>query len=41
MTNFTIDKEIVKEFTEIAKKKAINKSALIENYIKQWIQENK
>ena len=38
--NLTIDKEIYQKFREITEIKSINKSKLIENYIKQWLIEN-
>lgn len=37
----TIDSEISKEFNELTKENAINKSALIEKMIKEWIKNNK
>lgn len=40
-TNFSIDKELKKEFTKITQRLAVNKSALIELYIEQWVAENK
>ncbi len=40
-TNFSIDKELKKEFTEVAERLAVNKSALIELYIQKWVNENK
>jgi hypothetical protein len=39
--NFNINVEVLKEFNKNAKEKAINKSQFIENFMKQWIQENK
>lgn len=39
--NFNIDIETLNKFNKVAKEKAINKSQFIENYMKQWIQENK
>lgn len=39
--NFNVDSKILKEFNEMAKIKAINKSQFIENYIKLWITQNK
>lgn len=41
MFNFTIDESIKKEFYEVADKVGINKSKLISNLIKKWIEENK
>jgi len=38
---FTIDIEILKEFKGLAKEMAINKSALVEKMMKNWIQEQK
>jgi len=38
--NYSIDKEIIKEFDKLSKEKAINKSGLIELFIKNWIKEN-
>ena len=37
----TIDVEVMKEFDRVCDKKAINRSKLLENFIKQWIEENK
>ena len=39
--NFNVNIKILNEFNKMAKLKAINKSQLIENYIKTWIQVNK
>lgn len=39
--NFSIDKKMEKEFSELAQRLAVNKSGLIELYIQQWIKENK
>ena len=39
--DYSINKEIVQEFNKISKKKAINKSALIELMISEWIDKNK
>jgi hypothetical protein len=38
--NYSIDQEISKVFDTLSKEKSINKSALIENFIKNWIKEN-
>lgn len=35
---FTIDKEVNKKLKELSKKNSINKSALINNLISQWIE---
>ena len=35
--NFTIDKEILKEFKKQTKERAINRSALIQKMIEEWI----
>lgn len=35
---FTIDKKIVKEFKEFTLKKFINRSALVEDLIKKWLE---
>lgn len=37
---FTIDEEIWKKFHELCNKKSINKSLLLENYIKKIILDN-
>jgi hypothetical protein len=39
--NFNISVKVLNEFNKIAKIKAINKSQFIENFIKQWILEQK
>ncbi len=38
---YTMSKEVSKEFDEIAKEMTINKSALIEKLVKNWIKEQK
>lgn len=38
---FTIDKNIIEIFRKLSKIKSINKSLLLENFIKSWIEENK
>lgn len=38
---FTIDIELTKEFDDLTNKAAVNKSALVELLIKQWIDVNK
>ncbi len=38
---YTIDKEILKEFNEITKELAFNRSALVEKFMKNWIKEHK
>lgn len=37
----TVDKNIMNEFIELAKKKSINRSQLLEHYILDWIKKNK
>lgn len=37
----TIDKNVMKEFIELAEKKSINRSQLLEHYISDWIKKNK
>ena len=39
--NISVKKEVLKNFTEETKKKAINKSALIEQFMENWVKENK
>lgn len=39
--NLSIDKEILKDFKVETKKRAINRSGLIQNFIKEWLKENK
>jgi len=39
--SYTVDEKCVREFNELCEKKTINKSALIEKLIVQWINENK
>jgi hypothetical protein len=39
--NFNISINTLKEFNLLAKERAINKSQLIENYIKEWMEKNK
>lgn len=39
--NFNVDVEILQNFNKMAKERAINKSQFIENFMKQWIKENK
>ena len=38
---FTIDSDVIKEFIEISKKTALNKSQFIENAIKDYIKKYK
>jgi hypothetical protein len=38
--NYSIDKSIVEKFGKLAKQKSVNKSLLIENYLKEWIKKN-
>ena len=38
--NYSIDKSLSDRFNIISKEKSINKSALIENFIKNWTKEN-
>lgn len=40
-TNYNIKTTVLKEFNKLSKEKAINKSALIEIFMSQWIQQNK
>lgn len=40
IVSFTIDKITSEQFNEIAKKKHINKSKLVENLIQKYIKEN-
>ncbi len=37
----TVDIETIKEFKTLTRELSINRSALIENFIKRWIKENK
>jgi len=37
--NFTIDKEILKQFKEETKKRDINKSSLIQRLMSNWLDE--
>ena len=39
--HFSVDKEILNEFKKETKKKAINMSGLIQNFMEQWIKDNK
>jgi len=39
--SYSVDKSLIKEFNKLAKEHAINKSGLMELFIKQWIKENK
>lgn len=39
--NYSIDKEVCKQFGILSKQKAINKSQLIELFIIDWIKNNK
>ena len=39
--NYSIDKEVIKDFNKFSKEKAINKSGLIELFIRNWVKENK
>lgn len=39
--NISVSKEVLKNFTEETKKKAINKSALLELFMGNWVKENK
>jgi len=39
--NYNVSESIIKDFNELAKKKAINKSQLIENFIEGWVEKNK
>jgi hypothetical protein len=40
LLNFTIDKGIANIFVLLSKQKCINKSLLIQSFIKKWIEEN-
>lgn len=40
-TTYTIDSDVQKVFSEIAKKKAINMSAMVTILIKEWNEKNK
>jgi len=35
--NYSVDKNLIEKFNKVAKQKAINKSALIELFIKDWV----
>ena len=37
--NYTIDIELLKDFNDATKKKSVNKSSLIESFIKRWFEE--
>ena len=39
--NYNVNTEVINKFNELTKIKAINKSQLIENLIKKWIEMNK
>lgn len=39
--NFNVNVKILNEFNKVAKEKSINKSQFIENYLKQWVSEQK
>lgn len=39
--NFSIDIPLIEEFDKVADKKAINRSKLIENFIREWVEANK
>lgn len=39
--NYTFDKDVKKEFDLLCKEKSINKSALIEKWLKKFIEESK
>lgn len=39
--HYTIDKKIAKNFNTETKKKAINMSALIQQFMEKWINDNK
>jgi hypothetical protein len=39
--NYSISKNVIEEFNKVAKENAINKSGLIELFIKEWTQNNK
>ena len=39
--NYSVDKGTEKEFSEVADRLAINKSALIEKFMAKWTKENK
>jgi metal-responsive CopG/Arc/MetJ family transcriptional regulator len=38
---YTIDDELYKEFEKIIKEKSINRSRLIENFIEEFVKQNK
>lgn len=38
--NYSINKDVLSVFNSLSKEKSINKSALIESFIKNWIKEN-
>ncbi len=40
-TAFTIDKDVLKQFVDISKEKAINMSGLVNILLKKWLEENK
>jgi len=40
-SNFSIDIELMKQFNIIVKEKTINKSALVEKMILEWVNNNK
>jgi hypothetical protein len=39
-TNFSINKKVYCNFRDITKKHAINKSALIEKFMEEWVVKN-
>lgn len=39
--NYSVDKDTENQFSKLADKLAINKSALIEKFMAKWIEENK
>jgi hypothetical protein len=39
--NYSIDQKILQEFNAETKKQAINKSALLEQFMQNWVKQNK
>lgn len=40
LVSYTVNKTIIDDFDKLATAKAINKSALIELFLKEWIKQN-
>jgi metal-responsive CopG/Arc/MetJ family transcriptional regulator len=38
--HFSIDNDVLEKFKKLSKKMSINKSSLIENFMKDWIEKN-